>query len=104
MATNTSQKSSNTLLIFLLVLITFPFWIGFFGMAVGIVGGVLGGVFGAVFGVIGGLLGAFMGIITWPFKLIFGHGPWFPHINGYVIALLVILAVVIAKRNSKNSK
>lgn len=104
MAANTSHKSSNTLLIILLVLITFPFWIGFFGMAAGIVGGVLGGVFGAVFGAIGGLLGAFMGIITWPFKMIFGHGNWFPHINGYGIVVLIILAVVIAKRNSKNPK
>jgi hypothetical protein len=101
MASNTSQKSSNTLLIFLLVLITFPFWIGFFGMAIGIVGGVIGGVFGAVFGALGGVIGAIMGIITWPFKMIFGHGDWFPHFNGYVIAALVILVVFMARKKSK---
>jgi hypothetical protein len=103
MASNTSQKSTNLLLIFLLVLITFPIWIGLFGLMVGTVGAVIGGVFGAVFGVLGGLLGAIMGIITWPFKVIFGHGHWFPHINGYVIAALIILVLVIAKRNAKSA-
>jgi hypothetical protein len=93
MSTKSTTKSSSALLIVLLVLITFPFWIGLFAAVVGTVGGV----FGAVFGVIGGLLGAFFGIITWPIKALFGHGDWFPHINGYTIVVIAIVVYLISK-------
>jgi hypothetical protein len=97
-----SSKSSSTLLIFLLILITFPFWIGIFAAVVGTVGGVIGGVFGAVFGTLGGLLGAFFSAITWPIRAIFGHGNWFPHVNGYVIVCLILVVFLISK--SKREK
>lgn len=100
MAAKLQSKSSSALLIFLLVLITFPFWIGFFGLAIGTVAGVMGAVFGTIFGTIGHLLGAFFGMITWPIRAIFGHAGWFPHVNGYSIAVIVILIVLISK--SKN--
>jgi hypothetical protein len=98
-----SSSSSLTVVLVLLILITFPFWIGVFGFAVGTVGGILGGVFGAVFGALGGVLGALMGLITWPFKMIFGHGHWFPHFNGYTVAVIVIIALLIARKKSKTT-
>jgi hypothetical protein len=97
MTTKSTQKSSSTLLILLLVLITFPLWIGFFAAAAGIVGGVLGTVFGAIFGTIGAILGAVVSLIAWPFKMIFGRGNWFPHINGYTVAVIVIVVYLISK-------
>jgi hypothetical protein len=97
------SSSSLAIVVALLVLITFPFWIGLFAMVVGTVGGIIGGVFGAVFGALGGLLSALMSLITWPFKVIFGHGPWFPHINGYVVVIMVLVALLIAKRKSKTT-
>lgn len=102
MTTKSTQKSSSTLLILLLVIITFPIWIGFFAAAAGIVGGVFGTVFGAIFGTIGALLGAIVSLVTWPIKMIFGHGHWFPHINGYTVAAILIVIVLISK--SRNSK
>jgi hypothetical protein len=102
MTTKSSQKSNSTLLILLLVIITFPIWIGFFAAAAGIVGGVFGAMFGAIFGTIGAVLGAIVSLITWPFKMIFGHGHWFPHINGYTVAVIVILVYLISKSRNKN--
>ena len=97
MTTKSTQKSSSTLLILLLVIITFPIWIGFFGAAIGVVGGVFGTVFCAIFGTLGALLGATFSLIAWPFKLIFGHGNWFPHINGYTVAVILIVIYLISK-------
>ena len=96
-----SKNSSSTILILLLLLITFPFWI----VVIGVVGGVLAGVFGAVFGIIGGVLGAVGGIIAWPLKMIFSwhEWGWWPHfhVNGFMIAALIILVVTISKRRGK---
>lgn len=102
MDTKSTSKSTSALLIFLLVLITFPFWIGLFAATVGTVGGVIGGVFGAVFGAIGGIIGALMGLITWPFKMLFGHGHWWPHFNGYTVAVIVILVFLISKARNRS--
>lgn len=101
MAAKSQSKSSSALLVFLLVLITFPFWIGLFGLAIGTVGAIFGSVFGAIFGTLGHLLGAFFSMITWPIRAIFGGGSWFPHVNGYTVAVIVILIVLISKSKNK---
>jgi hypothetical protein len=97
MTTKSTQKSSTTLLILLLVIITFPIWIGFFAAAAGIVGGVFGTVFGAIFGTIGALVSGLVSLITWPINMIFGHGNWFPHFNGYTVAVIVLVIYLISK-------
>lgn len=91
----------------LIVLVTFPFWIaimvGGFGVVIGIVGAIIGaiaGLFGAIVGLIGAILeGIFGGIFNW-------HGPHihFPHfhMNGFVIAALIItLALVAGRKKAK---
>jgi len=88
-----SKNSSSSILLVLLFVFTFPIWIGLFGLLIGLIGG--------FFGVMVGFMGAMVGIIAWPFKMIFGHGHWFPHINGYVIAAIIILIVLVSKRNQK---
>jgi hypothetical protein len=107
-----NSSSTSSVLLVLLLLITFPFWIGI----IAAVGGILAGVFGAIFGIAGGLLGAFFGviggllsviaeIISWPFKMLFGWHEldWWPHVhcNGFLVAALVILALVVSKRKAK---
>jgi hypothetical protein len=96
------SSTSKTLLIVLLVLITFPFWIG----ALGIVFGVIGGVFGAIFGVFGSVFGALASLIALPFKFIFGWhdwnwGPHF-HFNGFLVFSLIILLALIIRRKQVN--
>jgi len=95
------KPPASTIVLILFLLITFPFWIGI----IAAIGGIMAGVFGAVLGIIGGVFGAIAGIISWPFKMFFGwhHWGWWPHvhINGFAVAAIVILAVLISSRNKK---
>lgn len=100
------------ILIGLLLLFTFPLFIGLvaggFGIVIGICGaiiGVIAGVFGAIFGLIGAIFDLlFGGVFNWNW-----HGPhlYFPHhfhLNGFAIAAIVIVAALIVskQRRQKN--
>ena len=85
------KSSTSTVLVVLLIVLSFPIWIGIagglFGIIVGIFGaifGIIAGVFGAVFGAIGGIFGWFFDW-DWPFNGFF-------HWN---IATILIIAIVI---------
>lgn len=93
----------------IIVLLSFPLWIGIiaggFGVVIGIFGAIFGaiaGVFGAIFGIIGALLDAiFGGIFNWNW-----HGPDFHvrhfHFNGFVVAAIIItLAIVFGRKSGK---
>jgi hypothetical protein len=105
-----AMKPASTFLIILLLLITFPIWIGIagglvgvaaglFGAFFGILGGILGaifGIFGAVFGLIGKLLGwIFGGMFSW-------HVIPAVHLPGPVVIALIILAIVLLTRSRKS--
>ena len=73
-----------------------------FGVVFGTVGGIIGGIFGIVFGTLGAVLGAIMKVVTLPFRIVFGHGVWFPHVSGWMIVLLIVaIALVVRGRSSK---
>ncbi len=97
--TNTSGK---TVLIILLLVFTFPLWIGLLGGLIGLVAGLFGaaigmiaGFFGAVIGLIGSLFGAVFGVFHIPFS-----GAPFMGFNFLLITCLVI-ALVMASRSRK---
>lgn len=101
------MRTSSALFIVVLVL-TFPLW---FGLGIGLLGliiGLLGGMVGLVFGLIGGLIGAVAWAIKGVFSLLFGwsyESPFhfnvdFFEFNGWAVAALVLLIVLIA-RNKK---
>ena len=100
-----NMKSTPTVLLVLILLITFPFWIALaavvFGLVVGIFGGIIGligGIFGAIIGLIGGIFGGIFGFDSWH---IGWNWPHF-HFNKYVFfALLIIAAIAINKRQSR---
>lgn len=91
-----SKTTTSTVLIVLLLVFTFPIWIGLAGGLIGIIAGIFGAVvgviaaiFGAVFGVIGGLFG-------WMFN-------WHPfsgwlHTPIFVITALVIVILLVTRR------
>lgn len=97
--TRSNTNSGTTVLVILLVVFTFPIWIGIagglFGLVVGLFGaaiGIVAAVFGAVFGVFGAVIGG-----------IFGDG-WPSSHFGLNIFLTVCLVLAIiglskAKRN-----
>ncbi|MCW5910523.1 MAG: hypothetical protein KIT62_05585 [Cyclobacteriaceae bacterium] len=101
------MQRSSTLLIVLILFITFPFWIGvgagLFGMLAGLIGG--------LFGLIAGLIGAIFGIIGAIFKALFGWGGWHhswhfngPDMNAFTWFALLIIGALIITRNDKKKK
>ncbi len=100
-----SSTSSTTVLMILILIITFPFWIAIGGVIIGL----LAGMFGVALGLVGALFGGMIALVALPFKLLFGWSDWscnFPfgfsgfHHNGFVwLALLILAALVISKRN-----
>jgi len=88
--------SNSTLLIALVLIITFPLW---FGLGMGLFGLIVG-LMGAAVGLIAGFFGLIIGLIALPFKLLFGWGDWgwgcdiFPHVgHGRTFTFLVIIII-----------
>jgi hypothetical protein len=93
--------------LFVLVLVlTFPLWIGVGGMFFGLMMGLIGGLIGAFFGLMGAIFGVVFGILGEVFHIFFGFGSWHGHhyfFNKYVfLALVIVAALVISKRTKKN--
>jgi hypothetical protein len=85
-------------LIVLVIILTFPLWIGILAGAVGIVAGV----FGAVFGVIGGVFGAIFGVFGALFGWMFDWSPWnfhfaFGGMKFFAIITIILVAVYLSR-------
>lgn len=101
------MQRSSTLLIVIILIITFPFW---FGLGAGLFG-IIAGLFGGLIGLIAGLIGAIVGIMAAIFKAIFGIGSWHtnwhfggPDMDAFIwFALLIIGALIITRRNRKRA-
>ncbi len=100
---STRSSPGSTLLIVIILVLTFPVWIAIGGMLIGVVAGL----FGAMFGVVAALFAGIITLIALPFKILFGWGDWGWHGpdffgNGYVwLAALIVAALIISKRNKK---
>jgi MFS family permease len=100
-----TMQRTPTVLLVLIIIITFPFWIALaavvFGLVVGIFGGIIGligGIFGGIVGLIGGIFGGIFGFDSWHWGWSLPHF----HFNKYVFfALLIIAALVINKRQNR---
>jgi hypothetical protein len=94
-----ARSATSNLLIFLVLIFTFPLWIG---LGAGLFGLVVG-IFGAAIGVMAGIFGALVAVIVLPFKLIFGwgHGGWWPHfhVNGILIAIVIVLTALLIRKS-----
>lgn len=94
----TAKSSSNSsVLVVILLIVTFPFWIGIIGGLFGLIAGAIGaliGIIAAVFGAIFGAIGSVFGIFDW-----FPH----MHISGFrfFIFVAVIFAIVMMSRSKK---
>ena len=93
----TRSSSGSGLLIVILLIITFPFWLGILGGLFGLIAGAIG----TVVGIIGTVIGAVFGGIG----AVFGIFDWFPdfHISGFrfFIVVAIIFAVVMMSRSGK---
>lgn len=101
-----------TLLLAIIVLFTFPIWLGLIAGGFGLIIGIFGAMFGMIAGVFGAIFGLFGWIIESIFNGIFGWGhDWsffsFPHfhINRFgTVALIIIAAFLISRRNAVKDK
>lgn len=102
---NTMQRP--TLLIVLIVIFTFPLWIG---LGAGLIG-MIAGLFAGLVGLIIGLIGAIIGIFAALFDALFGWDLSDHHytlgstyMNGYVwFALLLVIAFIITRKNKNRA-
>jgi len=100
---STRSSAGSTLLIVIILVLTFPVWIAIGGALIGVVAGL----FGAMIGVVAALFAGAIALIALPFKILFGWGDWscnWPGFsgNGYVwFAMLIIAALIISKRSRK---
>jgi hypothetical protein len=93
------SRGTTTVILVLLIVFTFPIWVGLagglFGLIIGLIGGVvgiIGGVIGAIGAAIGGLIG---GLFHWGFN---GHWPFgFFHAHTFTIVLIAIVIVLISR-------
>ena len=102
-----SSSSGSTVLIVIVLVLTFPLWLALGGALIG----VIAGIFGAMIGLVAALFAGIVALIALPFKTLFGWGDWsclWPgvfsgfHDNGYVwLAMLIIAALIISKRSRK---
>ena len=91
------SSSSSGLLVLILLIITFPFWIGILGGLFGLIAGAIGAAVGIVAGVIGAVFGGI--------GAVFGIFDWFPHFHlsgfRFFIIVAIIFAVVMMSRSGK---
>lgn len=102
-----SSSSGSTLLMVIILVLTFPIWLALGGALIG----VIAGIFGAMIGLVAALFAGAVALIALPFKILFGWGEWSWHGpgifsgfhgNGYAwLAMVIIAALIISKRSKK---
>jgi len=107
-------KSTSTVLIVILLILTFPIWIGLAGGIFGLVMGLFGaaiGLIAGIFGAIGGILGAIFGVIgeffSWIFGGIFDCDFYSPHVSfprPITLLLIILVAVLIMRSRNQPAK
>ncbi|HET9053150.1 MAG TPA: hypothetical protein VFM90_03185 [Cyclobacteriaceae bacterium] len=97
--TRSNTNSATTVLIILLLVFTFPIWIGLAGGLFGLLMGLIGAAIGIVAGVFGAILGVFGAIISGLF------GGWWPDsytsLNVF-LAIVLVVAIVMMSKTRKN--
>ena len=96
-----TKNSTSPILIAVIVLLTFPIWIGIIGGFFGVLGGIIGGIFGVITGIVGAIFGAMGSLFGWIFGWSCG-GPfgWFWNSEIYII-LGIVLVIVLASKSRR---
>ncbi len=90
----TDTSSTSSILLVVIIVLTFPLW---FGLGMGLIG--------AAVGIMGALIGVMVTLVALPFKLLFGWGDWgwhgFPHCNSLGLITLIIVAALIVRQKNR---
>ncbi len=90
------KNSTSTVLIVLLIVFTFPIWIGIAGGLFGIVVGIFGAIFGIIAGVFGAVFGTIGGVFGWLFNWDWPFGGFF-HWNILTILIIAVIIVLVSR-------
>jgi hypothetical protein len=91
-----ARSSTNSALLIIILLLTFPLWIGLAGGLIGLVAGAFGlviGLIAGVFGLFAGLIGGMFGFVGWVFDGVFDFDM---HPFNFVVSPFLILLFVVA--------
>ena len=91
-----SKSSTSTVLIVLLLVFTFPIWIGIAGGLFGLIAGIFGAVIGIIAAIFGAIFGVIGGVFGWSFDWPSFTG-WF-HAPIFVIAAVAIVVLLITRK------
>jgi len=91
-----SKGSTSTVLIVLLLVFTFPIWIGIAGGIFGLIAGIFGAAIGIIAGVFGAVFGAMGGLFGWLFDWHWPFGGFFQW-NIFTIFFIVLVVVLISR-------
>jgi hypothetical protein len=101
MAAKGTTSNPSTVLIIILLVLTFPLWLGLAGALLGVIVGIFGAAVGLVAGIFGAVFGAIGGIFGWMFNWDWPFGGFF-HWN--IVPTLIIIAVVLLLVNQSKRK
>jgi drug/metabolite transporter superfamily protein YnfA len=88
------KSSTTAVLLILLIVFSFPIWIGIIGGLFGIIAGIFGAVFGVIGAIAGGIFHIFAGLFGWAFEW---HWPFHINWNGYTILVIAIIIVLLSR-------
>lgn len=97
--TRSSTNSGTTILVILIIIFTFPIWVGIAGGLFGLIAGLFGAAIGVIVGVIGAIIGVFAAIVSGLF------GGWWPdsHLGLNVfLAICLVLAIIMLSKARKD--
>jgi hypothetical protein len=104
-----ARSSNNTALIVIILILTFPFWIGIAGGIIGLVAGAFGLVIGLVagaFGLFAGLIGGMFGFVGWIFDGLFDFDmhPFNFVVSPFLLLLFIVAIVMVFKSKQQAVK
>ncbi len=97
-----SQSSTSSVLLIIVLIFTFPLWIGIAGGLLGVVIGLFGAAIGIVAAVFGAIVGVFGAVFGWMFNWNFHvHWPFAFLGSGFFITIAIVLVVMMITRSKK---
>ncbi|NBP67694.1 MAG: hypothetical protein EBR30_26745 [Cytophagia bacterium] len=102
-----ARSSNNSVLLLIILVLTFPLWIGLAGGLIGLVAGLFGlviGLIAGVFGMLAGLIGGMFGFVGWVFDGLFDFDMHpFNFVVSPFLILLFIVAVIMVYRSKQQT-
>jgi hypothetical protein len=95
-----TKDSTTHVLILVIIVLTFPIWIGIVGGVFGLVGGIAGGLFGLVTGMFGAVFRMIGILFGWLFDWSCG-GPFGWWSTELMAVLAIALVIVLASRSRR---